>query len=149
MCFFFTWSICWFFPLFCCQSAPERFIYMLNSQKKYSGGGVPPDPPTRLKFRTTSPFWPLVSLQVWRSSVLQIVFLVTMVPAALRSLTGSSHVVLDWFLTVLMIIETPRGEILHGAPVRGRLTVILCFFHLRIITPTVVTFSPSCLAMVL
>ncbi len=26
---------------------------------------------------------------------------------------------------------TPRGEILHGAPVRGRLTVILCFYHLR------------------
>ncbi len=30
---------------------------------------------------------------------------------------------------VLMIIETPRGEISHGAPDRGRLTVILCFFH--------------------
>ncbi len=54
-------------------------------------------------------------------------FLVTMVPAALRSLI-SSRVVLGWFLTVLMIIETPRGENLHGAPVRGRLTVILCFF---------------------
>ncbi len=40
-------------------------------------------------------------------------------------------------------------EILHGAPDRGRLTVILCFFHLQIIAPTVVTFSPSCLAMVL
>ncbi len=84
-----------------------------------------------------------------RRSVLPIVFLVTMVPAALRSLTRSSRVVLGWFLTVLMIIETPRGEILHGAPVRGRLTVILCFFHLRIIAPTVVTFSPSCLTMVL
>ncbi len=82
-------------------------------------------------------------------SVLPIVFLVTLVPAALRSLTRSSRVVLGWFLTVLMIIETPRGEILHGAPVRGRLTVILCFFYLRIITPTVVTFSPSCLVMVL
>ncbi len=84
-----------------------------------------------------------------RRSVLPIVFLVTMVPAALRSLTRSSRVVLGWFLTVLMIIETPRDEILHGAPDRGRLTVILCFFHLRIIAPTVVTFSPSCLAMVL
>ncbi len=60
------------------------------------------------------------------------VFLVTMVPAALRSLTRSTCVVLGWFLTVLMIFETPRGEILHGAPVWGRLTVILCFFHLRI-----------------
>ncbi len=47
-----------------------------------------------------------------RHSVLPIVFLVTMVPAALRSLTRSSRVVLGWFLTVLMIIETPRGEIL-------------------------------------
>ncbi len=75
-----------------------------------------------------------------RRSVLPIVFLVTMVPAALRSLTRSSRVVLGWFLTVLKIIETLRGEILHGAPVRGRLTVILCFFHLWIITPTVVTF---------
>ncbi len=84
-----------------------------------------------------------------RRSVLPIVFLVTMVPAALRSLTRSSRVVLGWFVTVLMISETPRGEILRGAPVRGRLTVILCFFHLRIITQTVVAFSPSCLAMVL
>ncbi len=74
-----------------------------------------------------------------RRSVLPIVFLVTMVPAALRSLTRSSRVVLGWFLTVLMIIETPRGEILHGAPVWGRLAVILCFFHLWIITPTVVS----------
>ncbi len=35
-------------------------------------------------------------------------------PAALRLLTRSSRVVLGWFLTVLMIIETPRCEILHG-----------------------------------
>ncbi len=82
-----------------------------------------------------------------RRGVLPIVFLVTMVPAALRSLTRSSHVVLGWFLTVLMNSVTPRGEILHGAPVRVRLTDILCFFHLRIITLTVVTFSPSCLVM--
>ncbi len=54
-----------------------------------------------------------------RRSVLPIVFLVTMVPAALQSLTRSSRVVLCWFLTVLRIIETPRGEISHGAPVRG------------------------------
>ncbi len=71
-----------------------------------------------------------------------------MLAAALRSLIKSSRVVLGWFLTALMIIETPRGEILQGSPDRGRLTVILCFFHLWIITPTVVTFSPSCLAMV-
>ncbi len=55
-----------------------------------------------------------------------------MVPAALRSLTRSSRVVLGWLLTVLMTIDTPRGAILHGAPVRVRLRVILCFFHLRI-----------------
>ncbi len=36
-------------------------------------------------------------------SVLPIVFLVTMVPAALRSLTRSSRVVLGWFHTVFMI----------------------------------------------
>ncbi len=87
-------------------------------------------------------------ISVFHGVVLPIVFLVTMVPAALRSLTRSSRLDLGWFLTVLMIIETPRGEILHGVPVRGRLTVILCFFHLRIIAPTVVSFSPSCLAMV-
>ncbi len=83
-------------------------------------------------------------ISVLHGVVLPIVFLVTMVPAALRSLTRSSSVVLDWFLTVLMIIETPRCEILHGAPVQGRLTVMLCFFHLRIIAQTVVTFSPNC-----
>ncbi len=77
-----------------------------------------------------------------RRSVLPFVFLVTMVPAALR-LTRSSRVALGWFLTVLMIIETPRGEILHGAPVRGRLTVIMWS------QITVFTFSPSCLTMVL
>ncbi len=80
--------------------------------------------------------------QSTRRSVLPIVFLVTVVPTALRSLTRSSHAVLGWFLSILMIIQTPRGEILHGAPDRGRLTVIFCFFHLRIIAPTVVTFSP-------
>ncbi len=78
-------------------------------------------------------------------NVLLNVFLVTMVPAVLRSLAGCSRVVLGWFLTILMIIETPRGEIYHGAPDRGRLTAILCFFHLRIHASTVVTFSPSCL----
>ncbi len=69
-----------------------------------------------------------------RCSVLPIVFLVTMVPAALRSLSRSYRVVLGWFFTVLMIIENPRGEILHGAQDWGRLTVILCLFDLRIIT---------------
>ncbi len=91
--------------------------------------------------------WALWDFSRSRCSVLPIVFLVTVVPAAWRSLTRSSRVVLDWFLTVLMITETPRDEILHGAPVRWGLTVIVCFFHLWIIAPTVVTFSPRCLAM--
>ncbi len=53
------------------------------------------------------------------------------------------------------ILPCSSGLIPHSrwdlawSPVRGRLTVILHFFYLRIITPTVVTFSPSCLAMVL
>ncbi len=53
-------------------------------------------------------------------SLLPIVFLVTMVPAALRSLPRSSRVVPGWYLTVLMTIKTSRGEILHEAPDRGR-----------------------------
>ncbi len=60
--------------------------------------------------------------------------------AALRSLTWSSRVVLGRFLTVLMIIESPRGKNLHEASVRRWLTVLLCFFHLRIIAAAVVTF---------
>jgi len=73
----------------------------------------------------------------WRLSVLPTVTLETAVPAHLRSLTSSSRVVLGWFLTFLRIIETPRGEILHGAPVRGRLTVMLSFFHFIMIAPRV------------
>ncbi|KAG1974135.1 hypothetical protein F2P79_001229 [Pimephales promelas] len=46
-------------------------------------------------------------------------------------------------LTFLMITDAPQGEILHGAPDRGRLTVILNFFHFLMIAPTVVAFSPS------
>ncbi len=48
------------------------------------------------------------------------------------SLTSSFCVVMGWSLTFLMIILTPWGEILHGAPDRGRLMVILYFFHFRI-----------------
>ncbi len=68
-------------------------------------------------------FWALQDFTPSWRNVLPIVFLVTMVPAALRSLTRSSLVVLGWFLAVLMITETPRGKIVHGAQVRGRLTV--------------------------
>ncbi len=76
-------------------------------------------------FLSRGTLWALQGFSPSRCNVLPIVFLATMVPAALRSLTRSSCVVLDWFLTVLMIFETPQGEILHGAPDRGRLTVIL------------------------
>ncbi len=85
----------------------------------------------------------------WRCNVLLMVTVETVVPSLFRSLTRSSRVVLGWYLTFPRIIDTPRGEILHGAPVRGRLTVILNFFHFFIIVPTVVAFSPSYLPIVL
>ncbi len=53
--------------------------------------------------------------------------------------------VLGFLLTVLVIILTPRGEILRGAPDRGRLSVVLYVFHFLIIAPTVDFFTPSCL----
>ncbi len=84
-----------------------------------------------------------------RRSVLPIVFLVTMVPTALRSLTSSFRVVLVWFLPFLMTIITPWGEIMHGASDWGRLMVIVYFFNFQIIALTVVSFSPSFLRMVL
>ena len=84
-----------------------------------------------------------------RCSVLLMVLFVTVVPIAFRSLTSSSCVVLGWSLTFLIIIDIPRGEILCGAPVRGRLAVTLCFFHFLTIAPTVVNFSPSCLLIFL
>src|SRR4029434_1548398 len=84
-----------------------------------------------------------------RRSVLPMGFLVPGAPAALRSFTSSPRVVLGLSCTFRMITDTERGEILHGAPDRGRLTVVWCCFHLRIIAPTVVCFSPSCLTMVL
>ncbi len=94
----------------------------------------------------------LITLQdfnPWRCSVFLMVTVETVVPALFRSLTRSSRVVLGWSLTFLRIIDTARGQILHGAPVRGRLTVILNFVHLLIFGPTVVAFSPSCLPIVL
>ncbi len=58
---------------------------------------------------------------------------------------GPPRVVLGFLLTVLVIILTPRGEILRGAPDRGRLSVVLYVFHFLIIAPTVDFFTPSCL----
>ncbi len=62
-----------------------------------------------------------------------------------HSFTRSPRVVLGFLLTVLVIILTPRGEILRGAPDRGRLSVVLYVFHFLIIAPTVDFFTPSCL----
>ncbi|CDQ83743.1 unnamed protein product [Oncorhynchus mykiss] len=84
-------------------------------------------------------------LSPWRCSVLLMVGFVTLVPALCRSFTRSSRVVLGFLLTVLEIILTPRGEILRGAPDRGRLSVVLYVFHFLIIAPTVDFFKPSCL----
>ena len=54
--------------------------------------------------------------------------------------------VLGFLFTVLVIILTPRGEILRGAPDRGRLSVVLYVFHFLIIAPTVTHFfTTSCL----
>ncbi len=87
----------------------------------------------------------LQDLSPWRRSVLLMVAFVTLVPALCRSFTRSPRVVLGFLLTVLVIILTPRGEILRGAPDRGRLSVVLYVFHFLIITPTVDFFTPSCL----
>ncbi len=87
----------------------------------------------------------LQDLSPWRRSVLLMVAFVTLVPALCRSFTRSPRVVLGFLLTVLVIILTPRGEILRGAPDRGRLSVVLYVFHFLIIAPTVDFFTPSCL----
>ncbi len=77
--------------------------------------------------------------------MLLMVAFVTLVPALCRSFTRSPRVVLGFLLTVPVIILTPRGEILRGAPDRGRLSVVLYVFHFLIIAPTVDFFTPSCL----
>ncbi len=87
----------------------------------------------------------LQDLSPWRRSVLLMVAFVTLVPALCRSFTRSPRVVLGLLLTALVIILTPRGEILRGAPDRGRLSVVLYVFHFLIIAPTVDFFTPSCL----
>ncbi len=87
----------------------------------------------------------LQDLSPWRRSVLLMVAFVTLVPALCRSFTRSPRVVLGFLLTVLVIILTPRCEILRGAPDRGRLSVVLSVFHFLIIAPTVDFFTPSCL----
>lgn len=51
---------------------------------------------------------------------------------------GGGNVI--WSITLFTIILTPWGKIWLGAPERGRLMIILYFFHLQITTPTLVTF---------
>ncbi len=88
----------------------------------------------------------LQDLSPWRRSVLLMVAFVTLVPALCRSFTRSPpHGILGFLLTVLVIILTLQGEILRGAPDRGRLSVVLYVFHFLIIAPTVDFFTPSCL----
>ncbi len=90
-------------------------------------------------------FYQKVIFCPWRRSVLLMVAFVTLVPALCRSFTRSPRVVLGFLLTVLVIILTPRGEILRGAPDRGRLSVVLYVFHFLIIAPTFDFFTSSCL----
>ena len=84
-----------------------------------------------------------------RRGVLLMAILLTVLPAALRSSTRSCYVVLVCSLIFLIIRFTPRWEILRGTPDRGRFIVNRCFFHVLIIAPTVNSFSPSCLPIVL
>ncbi len=81
----------------------------------------------------------LQDLSPWRRSGLLMVAFVTLVPALCRSFTRSPRVVLGFLLTVLVIILTPRGEILRGAPDRGRLSVVLYVFHFLILLPQLIS----------
>ena len=86
----------------------------------------------------------LQDLSPWRRSVLLMVGFVTLVPLC-RSFTRPPRVVLGFLLTVLVIILTPRVEIMRGATDRGRLSVVLYVFYFLIIAPTVDFFKRSCL----
>lgn len=80
-----------------------------------------------------------------QSSVLPMVFLVTVVSNVFRSLTRSSHVALGWFSTFVIIILTRQDLALSLRVTDGHFIV----FHFQIIASAVVTFSPSFLLMVL
>jgi len=90
----------------------------------------------------------LQDLSPSRCSVLLMVAFVTLFPALCRSFIRSLCAVLGFLVTVLIIILTPRDEILRGAPDRGRLSVVLYVFHFLTIAPTVDFFTPSCLLIV-
>ena len=80
-------------------------------------------------FLSRGTLWVLHDFSPLRCSVLLIVILVTLVPAALRSSTSSCCIVLGCSLTFLIIRLTPHSEILHGMPDRGRLIVNWYLFH--------------------
>ncbi len=89
----------------------------------------------------------LQDLSPWRAQCVTDGSLVTLVPA----LAGHSLGPPVWFwdfCSHFVIILIPRGEILRGAPDRGRLSVVLYVFHFLIIAPTVDFFTPSCLPIV-
>lgn len=87
-------------------------------------------------------------LSPWRCSVLVMVAFVTLVPALSRPFTSSPIVVWGFLLTVLVIILTPQGEILHGAADRGRLSVVLYVFHFLII-PQLIFLTGWCRSTIL
>src|SRR4029434_6704737 len=89
--------------------------------------------PCSCAFLSRGPLLALQDFKPFQRSVLPMVFLVTVVLAALRSFTSSPSVVLGLFFTFRMITDTAQGDILHGAPDRERLTVVWCCFHLLII----------------
>ena len=84
----------------------------------------------------------LVGTTWFQSTAMLCVILVTVVSAFLSWSSGL-------FLTFLITRFTPRWEILCGSSDRGWLIVNWCFFHFLIIAPTVDSFSPSCLPIVL
>lgn len=100
-------------------------------------------------------FQALQDFNPWLHSVLRIVthYVVTIV-TLLWSQLSSGHgpvppcVVLGCLLTVLKIMCTPWGEILHRAPGQGRLSVILNLLNFKIIAPTEDLFSSCCLPIV-
>ncbi len=126
--------IFWFHLTFSQSSSGSSKCSLANFRRAWTFTGLSRG--TRMALQDLSP---------WRRSVLLTVAFVTLVPALCRSFTSSPRVVLGFLLTVLVIILTPRGEILRGAPDRGRLSVVLYVFHFLIIAPTVDFFTPSCL----
>jgi len=104
--------------IFSKSSSGSTICSMANFRRAWTCTGLSRG--TRLELQYLSPS---------RCSVLLMVAFVTLVPALCRSFIRSLDVVLGFLLTILMIILTPRVEILRGAPDRGRLSVLLYVFH--------------------